>query len=103
MHLVMIGGSDAGITAALRDRATGQLLGMQLSAHKNAEIARRIDIAATAIFHGNGVAVSHLIHCPRSVRRVVRLCRASSQAGDAPPRPGYGLRTASRLRRAPAR
>src|SRR5262245_36977209 len=34
------------------DRATGRLLGMQLFGHKNAEIAKRIDIAATAIFHG---------------------------------------------------
>jgi NADPH-dependent 2,4-dienoyl-CoA reductase/sulfur reductase-like enzyme len=34
------------------DRATGRLLGVQLFGHKNAEIAKRIDIAATAIFHG---------------------------------------------------
>ena len=33
------------------DRTTGQLLGLQLFGHKNAEIAKRIDIAATAIFH----------------------------------------------------
>ena len=33
------------------DRTTGQLLGMQLFGHKNAEIAKRIDIGATAIFH----------------------------------------------------
>jgi NADPH-dependent 2,4-dienoyl-CoA reductase/sulfur reductase-like enzyme len=33
------------------DRATGQLLGLQLFGHKNAEIAKRIDITATAIFH----------------------------------------------------
>jgi len=33
------------------DRRTGQLLGMQLFGHKRAEIAKRIDIAATAIFH----------------------------------------------------
>jgi NADPH-dependent 2,4-dienoyl-CoA reductase/sulfur reductase-like enzyme len=37
---------------ATGDRATGQLLGLQLFGHKNAEIAKRIDIAATAIFHG---------------------------------------------------
>ena len=35
------------------DRATGQLLGLQLFGHKNAEIAKRIDIAATAIFHAH--------------------------------------------------
>src|SRR4029077_16318153 len=33
------------------DRATGQLLGLQLFGHKNAEVAERVDIAATAIFH----------------------------------------------------
>jgi NADPH-dependent 2,4-dienoyl-CoA reductase/sulfur reductase-like enzyme len=33
------------------DRTTGQLLGLQLFGHKNAEIAKRIDIAAAAIFH----------------------------------------------------
>jgi NADPH-dependent 2,4-dienoyl-CoA reductase/sulfur reductase-like enzyme len=34
------------------DRATGRLLGVQLFGHKNAEVAKRIDVAATAIFHG---------------------------------------------------
>ena len=34
------------------DRATGRLLGVQLFGHRRAEIAKRIDIAATAIFHG---------------------------------------------------
>jgi NADPH-dependent 2,4-dienoyl-CoA reductase/sulfur reductase-like enzyme len=34
------------------DRTTGRLLGMQLFGHKNAEIAKRVDIAATAIYHG---------------------------------------------------
>jgi NADPH-dependent 2,4-dienoyl-CoA reductase/sulfur reductase-like enzyme len=34
------------------DRATGRLLGVQLYGHKHAEIAKRIDIAATAIYHG---------------------------------------------------
>jgi NADPH-dependent 2,4-dienoyl-CoA reductase/sulfur reductase-like enzyme len=43
------------------DRTTGQLLGMQLFGHKNAEIAKRTDIAATAIYHGMTVdAVSDL-------------------------------------------
>ena len=43
------------------DRVTGQLLGLQLFGHKNAEIAKRVDIAATAIFHGMTVdAVSDL-------------------------------------------
>src|SRR5580704_5606337 len=43
------------------DRRTGQLLGVQLFGHKHAEIAKRIDIAATAIFSGMTVeAVSDL-------------------------------------------
>jgi NADPH-dependent 2,4-dienoyl-CoA reductase/sulfur reductase-like enzyme len=43
------------------DRLTGRLLGVQLFGHKNAEIAKRIDMAATAIFHGMTVdAVSDL-------------------------------------------
>jgi NADPH-dependent 2,4-dienoyl-CoA reductase/sulfur reductase-like enzyme len=43
------------------DRPTGQLLGLQLFGHKNADIAKRIDIAATAIFHRMTVdAVSDL-------------------------------------------
>ena len=33
------------------NRGTGQLLGVQLFGHRHAEIAKRIDIAATAIFH----------------------------------------------------
>jgi NADPH-dependent 2,4-dienoyl-CoA reductase/sulfur reductase-like enzyme len=43
------------------DRTTGRLLGMQLFGHKDAEIAKRIDIAATAIFNTMTVdAVSDL-------------------------------------------
>ena len=43
------------------DRTTGRLLGVQLFGHRHAEIAKRIDIAATAIFHGMTVdAVSDL-------------------------------------------
>jgi NADPH-dependent 2,4-dienoyl-CoA reductase/sulfur reductase-like enzyme len=43
------------------DRITGRLLGLQLFGHKNAEIAKRVDIAATAIYHGMTVdAVSDL-------------------------------------------
>jgi NADPH-dependent 2,4-dienoyl-CoA reductase/sulfur reductase-like enzyme len=33
------------------DRATGRLLGVQLFGHKHAEVAKRIDIAAAAIYH----------------------------------------------------
>ena len=43
------------------DRTTGRLLGMQLFGHKDAEIAKRVDIAATAIYDGMAVdAVSDL-------------------------------------------
>ena len=43
------------------DRASGRLLGLQLFGHKNAEIAKRIDIAATAIYSNMTVdAVSDL-------------------------------------------
>jgi NADPH-dependent 2,4-dienoyl-CoA reductase/sulfur reductase-like enzyme len=43
------------------DRHTGRLLGVQLLGHKHAEIAKRIDIAATAIFHAMTVdAISDL-------------------------------------------
>src|ERR1700722_6545001 len=38
------------------DRRTGQLLGLQLFGHRHAEIAKRIDIAATAIHNGMTVA-----------------------------------------------
>ena len=34
------------------DRRTGRLLGVQLFGHKNAEIAKRVDIAAAAIYSG---------------------------------------------------
>ncbi len=43
------------------DRATGRLLGVQLFGHRHAEIAKRIDIAATAIYHNMTVdAISDL-------------------------------------------
>jgi len=34
------------------DRASGRLLGVQLFGHRHAEVAKRIDSAATAIFNG---------------------------------------------------
>ena len=37
------------------DRKSGRLLGLQLFGHRHAEIAKRIDIAAVAIFHGMSV------------------------------------------------
>jgi NADPH-dependent 2,4-dienoyl-CoA reductase/sulfur reductase-like enzyme len=43
------------------DRPTGRLLGVQLFGHRSAEVAKRVDAAATAIFHGMTVdAVSDL-------------------------------------------
>jgi NADPH-dependent 2,4-dienoyl-CoA reductase/sulfur reductase-like enzyme len=43
------------------DRSSGRLLGVQLFGHLPSEIAKRIDIAATAIFHGMTVdAISEL-------------------------------------------
>jgi NADPH-dependent 2,4-dienoyl-CoA reductase/sulfur reductase-like enzyme len=37
------------------DAPTGRLLGMQIVGHWQAEVAKRIDIAATALFHGMSV------------------------------------------------
>jgi NADPH-dependent 2,4-dienoyl-CoA reductase/sulfur reductase-like enzyme len=37
------------------DRTTGRLLGVQLLGHKDTAVAKRIDVAATAIFHGMAV------------------------------------------------
>jgi NADPH-dependent 2,4-dienoyl-CoA reductase/sulfur reductase-like enzyme len=43
------------------DRRTGRLLGVQMTGHKDAEIAKRIDTAATAIFHAMTIeAISDL-------------------------------------------
>ena len=43
------------------DRTTGRLLGLQLFGHRHAEIAKRIDIAATAIYSNMTVdAISDL-------------------------------------------
>jgi NADPH-dependent 2,4-dienoyl-CoA reductase/sulfur reductase-like enzyme len=43
------------------DRGTGRLLGVQLYGHKDAEVAKRIDIAATAVYCGMTVdAISDL-------------------------------------------
>ena len=49
------------------DRATGRLLGVQLFGHRHAEVAKRIDIAATAIFHSmtaDGIADLDLSYTP---------------------------------------
>ena len=43
MKVVVIGGSDAGIAAALRVRELLQIVG-----HRSSEVAKRIDTAATA-------------------------------------------------------
>jgi NADPH-dependent 2,4-dienoyl-CoA reductase/sulfur reductase-like enzyme len=60
-HKVYYPGSHRITIRVTGDRTTGQLLGMQLFGHRHAEIAKRIDIAATAIFHHMTVdAVSDL-------------------------------------------
>jgi NADPH-dependent 2,4-dienoyl-CoA reductase/sulfur reductase-like enzyme len=60
-HKAYYPGSHRMAVRVTGDRATGRLLGMQLFGHKHAEIAKRIDIAATAVFHGMTVdAVSDL-------------------------------------------
>jgi NADPH-dependent 2,4-dienoyl-CoA reductase/sulfur reductase-like enzyme len=49
------------------DRGTGRLLGVQLFGHKHAEVAKRIDIAAAAIFHGmtvDGISDLDLSYTP---------------------------------------
>jgi NADPH-dependent 2,4-dienoyl-CoA reductase/sulfur reductase-like enzyme len=51
-HKAYYPGSHRITMRATGDRATGRLLGMQMFGHRHAEIAKRIDIAATAIFHG---------------------------------------------------
>jgi NADPH-dependent 2,4-dienoyl-CoA reductase/sulfur reductase-like enzyme len=40
----------------LGDRATGRLLGAQILGHREAEVAKRIDIFATALHHDMSVA-----------------------------------------------
>lgn len=37
------------------DRSTGRLLGVQMFGHRHAEVAKRIDVAAAAVFHEMGV------------------------------------------------
>ncbi len=49
------------------DRTTGRLLGVQLFGHRHAEIAKRLDIAATAIFHSmtvDGLSYLDLSYTP---------------------------------------
>jgi NADPH-dependent 2,4-dienoyl-CoA reductase/sulfur reductase-like enzyme len=49
------------------DRGTGRLLGVQLFGHRHAEVAKRIDIAATAIFHSmtaDGISDLDLSYTP---------------------------------------
>jgi len=54
-HKAYYPGSHRITIRVIGDRATGRLLGMQLFGHRSAEVAKRIDIAATAIFHGMAV------------------------------------------------
>jgi NADPH-dependent 2,4-dienoyl-CoA reductase/sulfur reductase-like enzyme len=60
-HKAYYPGSHRIVIHVTGDRATGRLLGMQLVGHKDAEIAKRVDIAAAAIYHSMTVdAVSDL-------------------------------------------
>ncbi|HEY1643117.1 MAG TPA: hypothetical protein VGG35_20670 [Streptosporangiaceae bacterium] len=60
-HKAYYPGSHRIVMRVTGDRTTGQLLGMQLYGHRHAEIAKRIDIAATAIHHAMTIdAVSDL-------------------------------------------
>ena len=60
-HKAYYPGSHRIVMRFTGDRTTGQLLGVQLFGHRHAEVAKRIDIAATAIFHTMTVdAVSDL-------------------------------------------
>ena len=60
-HKAYYPGSHRIVMRFTGDRTTGRLLGVQLFGHKHAEIAKRIDIAATAIFNDMTVdAISDL-------------------------------------------
>ena len=60
-HKAYYPGSQPITMAYTGDRKTGRLLGVQIIGHLGSEIAKRIDIPATAIFNGMGVdAISDL-------------------------------------------
>jgi len=50
-HKAYYPGSHRIVMRFTGDKTTGRLLGVQLLGHKDAEIAKRVDIAATAIFN----------------------------------------------------
>jgi NADPH-dependent 2,4-dienoyl-CoA reductase/sulfur reductase-like enzyme len=54
-HKAYYPGSHRVRTRYTGDRATGRLLGVQLFGHRHAEVAKRVDIAAAAIFAGLSV------------------------------------------------
>jgi hypothetical protein len=72
------------------DRATGKLLGVQLFGHRNAEVAKRIDIAATAIFHGMTIdAVNDLdLSYTPPLGSPCRQSRSAPRSGPLTPTPG---------------
>ena len=66
-HKAYYPGSHRSTIRVTGDRAAGRLPGMQLFGHKDAEIAKRADIAATAIYHGmtaNAVSDLDLSYTP---------------------------------------
>ena len=54
-HKAYYPGSHRVRTRYTGDRGTGRLLGVQLFGHRHAEVAKRVDIAAAAIFAGLSV------------------------------------------------
>ena len=73
------------------DRPSGRLLGTQLVGHRDGEVAKRIDIAAAALFHGMRVDelndLDLQLHPPRSAALGMPFSTAPSH--------GYALRQAT--------
>ena len=65
------------------DRETGRLLGAQILGHWQAEVAKRIDIFATALFHG--MLVDQLNELDLAIRR---RCPVHGTRCSSPRRPG---------------
>lgn len=80
LHAVVTGADDHGADdpgshhVAMRftgDRGTGRLLGVQLSGHNHAEIAKQADIAVGAICCGMAVDQVSDLHLSRSTARLL--------------------------------
>jgi NADPH-dependent 2,4-dienoyl-CoA reductase/sulfur reductase-like enzyme len=83
------------------DRTTGRLLGMQLVGHHDAEVAKRIDIPANALFHHmmvDGLSDLDLSYTPPfgspwdAIQLAAQACtQARRPPTAASPAPGVGL------------